>query len=243
MRDSRAERAQPLYREIVEVLAGEIAGGRFALGERLPTEAALCRRFGASRHTVRAALKACQDAGLIRRRQGSGSVVVADRPQPRFASSIATVEELMQYAAATRLQVLARDSLRAPAGFPEAGRAHWTRVTAQRRDTPDGLPIAHTEIWLPPRFAEVAPDIGRARHAVCRLIEQRYGLRVSAVRQSIQAAAACDDVATGLCIQPGTPVLRIERRYEASPEGVVEIAVSHHPAGRYSYDLTLRQTG
>ena len=63
------------------------------------------------------------------------------------------------------------------------------------------------------------------------------------VRSQMLAAAACDDVATGLCIQPGTPVLRIERRYEAGPEGVVEIAVSHHPAGRYSYDLTLRQTG
>lgn len=238
---------QPLYREILERLGGEIAAGVWAVGDRLPTEFALCRRFGASRHTVRAALRHLQEQGLIVRRQGSGSVVAAAEPQPRFASPIGSLEELMQYAAATRLEVLAveRVSARgalAPLLAGGQGRG-WRRIVALRRLEGEARPIAHTEIFLPTRLSGVVQEIGAAREAVCRLVERRYGLRVSAVRQSIEAVAAAPEVAARLGIEPGAPALRIDRRYEAGPAGVIEVARSIHPAERYRYELVLRQAG
>ena len=42
-------------------------------GQRLPTEAELCRQYGCSRQTVRSALEVLEQKGLILRRQGSGS--------------------------------------------------------------------------------------------------------------------------------------------------------------------------
>ena len=44
-----------------------------AQGQKLPTEAALCRQYGCSRQTVRSALGLLEEKGLILRRQGSGS--------------------------------------------------------------------------------------------------------------------------------------------------------------------------
>ena len=44
-----------------------------AEGQKLPTEAALCRQYACSRQTVRSALELLQKKGLIHRRQGSGS--------------------------------------------------------------------------------------------------------------------------------------------------------------------------
>lgn len=63
------------YRAIYEALLAEIQTGVYKPGERLPSEAALCERFGASRITVAKAFQSLQQEGLVRRRPGSGSYV------------------------------------------------------------------------------------------------------------------------------------------------------------------------
>lgn len=69
----------PLWETIHAALARDIAAGRYAPGDRLPTEAALAARFGVNRHTVRRALARLADEGRVRSRRGSG-VFVIHRP-------------------------------------------------------------------------------------------------------------------------------------------------------------------
>ena len=54
---------------------GRSAPGRWKPGDRLPSEAELVRRFGASRITVGRAVRDLQLAGLVERRAGSGTYV------------------------------------------------------------------------------------------------------------------------------------------------------------------------
>ena len=61
------------YRVIAGALQERIATGEFDVGHLLPTEAELCDEFRASRFTVREALRRLEDAGLVARRQGSGT--------------------------------------------------------------------------------------------------------------------------------------------------------------------------
>ena len=56
------------YERVARELVEAISSGRYPLGSRLPTELELCAQFGASRNTVRAALRELQDLGLIERR-------------------------------------------------------------------------------------------------------------------------------------------------------------------------------
>lgn len=72
---------RPLWQQIRDALDREVAEGRFAPGDRMPTEAALAARFGVNRHTVRRALAAMQEAGVLRARQGAG-VFVTGRAIP-----------------------------------------------------------------------------------------------------------------------------------------------------------------
>ena len=67
--------AKPLYQKIFERLSHEIASGRYAPGEKLPSEAALVHRFGASRITVGHAVRELQQRGLVERISGSGTYV------------------------------------------------------------------------------------------------------------------------------------------------------------------------
>ena len=73
----------PKHRQVYEALVQQITGGRMKAGERLPSEADLVRRFGASRITVGRALRDLQTDGLVERRAGSGTFVRAPRALTR----------------------------------------------------------------------------------------------------------------------------------------------------------------
>ncbi len=70
---------EPLWSAIAATLTGEIAAGHYHPGDKLPTEAALSARFGVNRHTVRHAIAALSERGLVHSRRGAG-VFVAQRP-------------------------------------------------------------------------------------------------------------------------------------------------------------------
>ncbi len=60
---------------VYSALHQAIATGRWTVGDRLPSEAALVQQFGVSRITVGRAVKDLQAAGLVERRAGAGTFV------------------------------------------------------------------------------------------------------------------------------------------------------------------------
>src|ERR1039458_6398169 len=75
--------AKPMYQKIRERLERDISGGRYAAGEKFPSEAALVERFGASRITVGRAVRELQERGLLDRVAGSGTYVRGAGQRPR----------------------------------------------------------------------------------------------------------------------------------------------------------------
>jgi DNA-binding LacI/PurR family transcriptional regulator len=67
----------PKYRQVYSALWRDIQTGRLKRGARLPSEAELVRKFGASRITVGRAVRDLQTQGFVERRAGSGSFVRA----------------------------------------------------------------------------------------------------------------------------------------------------------------------
>ena len=63
------------YRLILEELRAEILRGDYRTGDKLPSEADLIKRFGASRITVGRAVNELRNLGLVERRAGSGTYV------------------------------------------------------------------------------------------------------------------------------------------------------------------------
>ena len=70
-----AQGARPGAANIALSLRQAICEGRYSDGQQLPAERQLASEFGASRNTVRAALRRLEDGGLVIRRAGSGTFV------------------------------------------------------------------------------------------------------------------------------------------------------------------------
>lgn len=71
-----------LSEQVALQLAAEVAAKRWQPGDKLPSEAELCRAFNVGRSTLREALKSLAFVGIIRMRAGGGSYV-AERP-PKY---------------------------------------------------------------------------------------------------------------------------------------------------------------
>lgn len=63
------------HRQIHDALHQEILHGKYQPGQKIPSEAALVTRFGASRITVGRAVRDLNRSGLVERRAGSGTYV------------------------------------------------------------------------------------------------------------------------------------------------------------------------
>src|SRR5690606_16258436 len=64
-----------VWRQIGESLASDIRNRRYAAGEQLPSESELAARFCVNRHTIRRAMGALEEQGLVRIEQGRGTFV------------------------------------------------------------------------------------------------------------------------------------------------------------------------
>src|SRR5688500_728403 len=75
------------YRELAELLRGQIEGGEYPPGESLPPITKLMETYGLARQTVRAALNQLASEGSVRSAPRKGTVVQARTERRRITRS------------------------------------------------------------------------------------------------------------------------------------------------------------
>jgi GntR family transcriptional regulator, transcriptional repressor for pyruvate dehydrogenase complex len=76
-RERGGRRSKYLYGEIVSKIRQMIDSGELRVGDRLPPERALAGQFKVSRNSVRQAIQALSEKGILESRQGDGTYVSA----------------------------------------------------------------------------------------------------------------------------------------------------------------------
>jgi GntR family transcriptional regulator len=236
------------YAQVARDLEEGIASGRFPVGTMLPTELELCDIYGASRHTVRAAIKELQDLGLVSRRKKLGTRVEAGVPaQGGYRPSLASVEDLVQFGAAhTRVvqeiaDVVADRALAKTLGCA-VGRC-WLRISSLRLDgKPGSPPVGWTDVYIDAAYEALRETVRQSPDTlISTLIENRFGRRIAEIRQDIEGVLIPDRLAKPLGVESGAPGLRVTRRYLDSGGACFETSVSMHPANRFTLSMSLKR--
>jgi GntR family transcriptional regulator len=241
--DSAAPRVR--YLEVAGELIAEIRGGSYELGRKLPTEAQLCSRFAVSRSTIRQALGELELAGLVERRQGFGTTLLARQPALRYVLSVTSSLDILRYAAATVLEL---DGPGRPVPMSDSRRLQlgdglpWLVWRGIRRETPGGVAIGLTSVYLPEEYADVMETPARhPQRAVFEAISASYGLTLDRIDHAISATVLGEDEARLLRAAPGAPALVVTRRYISGSARLMEVSENIHPADRFSYELRLER--
>ncbi|MFF5715597.1 FadR/GntR family transcriptional regulator [Streptomyces buecherae] len=126
-------RRSVLVDDVIQRLRAEITSGRWPVGGRIPTEAALIEQLGVARGTLREATRALIHAGLLQARQGDGTYV-------RATNELAGAIQRLDSELADVLEV--REALDAQAARLAA---EW--ITSEGLATLDGLLAERAAAW------------------------------------------------------------------------------------------------
>ncbi|MEE4118117.1 MAG: phosphonate metabolism transcriptional regulator PhnF [Paracoccaceae bacterium] len=211
----------PLWTSIEATLTGDIAEGRYRAGDRLPSEAALAARFGVNRHTVRRALSAMAEAGLVHARRGAGVTVLHGPTEYPIGRRVRFHRNLQ---AAGRLPAREVDALETcGAAADEAAALEVTPgapvIVCEGRSLADGQPIALFRSVFPagrlPGIAEALREVSSVTEALARCGVVDY------TRRSTRIAARPADAtqATRLMVAEGAALLRTVS-VSVDPEGL-----------------------
>jgi DNA-binding GntR family transcriptional regulator len=235
----------PLYQELRNRLAKELAAGVYPVGSRFPSEQELCERHKLGRHTVREALRGLQEAGMLSRHAGSGTVVTAIKPPEVYSYRIDSVDNLTEYAQQTVLHkqqegiVILRDRLARTLGAPTGSR--WLRIAGLRQAIGQDLPIAWTEIYVAEPYIGIRESIAGTHRAIYQQLSEQFGLQVAEVERHITAVAMPGDLAEALRCEADSPALMERRRYWSPGNELFEISLSFHPGNRFSQTIRLKR--
>lgn len=221
----------PRYLQLAEALKADLLRG--AYGKALPPERALAEALGVSRDTLRRALELLEKEGLVVRRRGSGTYVVQ---RATFRARLLGFSEEMRALGLTPATRLLKGE-KAPATAEEAfhlrlspGEGVWR---LERLRLADGEPMALERAALPFWALEALPEA-----SLYEALEAR-GLRPVRALQRLRAVPAREEDRL-LGVEPGTPLLHLER-VSFLPDGrPVEFVKSRYRGDRYELLVELR---
>jgi GntR family phosphonate transport system transcriptional regulator len=113
---ARSEGSIPVYRQIRDILAGEIRQ-LYKSGDSLPSEGELAQRFGVHRHTLRRAVDELVADGLVLRLHGKGVYVLEPEIHYTIGSSTRFTETLESLGKTTASRVLRKQRIPATRGI------------------------------------------------------------------------------------------------------------------------------
>ena len=200
----------PIWQSIATTLTHDIATGRYAPGDKLPTEAALSARFDVNRHTVRHALKTMAEDGLVRSRRGAGVFVAMAPTDYPIGRRVRFHQNLLAAGRSPAKEILA---LETRAANPREAEALALDQTAQVHvyeglSLADNQPIAlFRSVFPADRFPNLPQDLDETRSVTAALTRQGVADYTRAsTRLTAKSATAIQ--ALHLRIAENAPILR-----------------------------------
>jgi GntR family phosphonate transport system transcriptional regulator len=156
-----------LWRQIADQIRQAISAGTLGADGRLPTEMALSERFGVNRHTLRSAIAALVQEGVLRAEQGRGTFVESRQKLSYPISARTRFSTGLREQTRERRSILLADAVEA-AGIRVAealGLAPEAPVIRlETLSEADGRPVSRATSWFDaerfPGFAQIYAETG-----------------------------------------------------------------------------------
>jgi GntR family transcriptional regulator len=227
----------PLYQQLHHVLRQAIQDKKLASDSALPPERDIATDFGVSRITVRKALDALAEEGLVSRRHGAGTFVTA-RVEKSFSMLSSFSEDMVSRGRTARSTWLRRSAgtvtpeeamvLGLSPGSPVL-RFHRIRFA-------DDVAMALEFTSVPSQYLGSADAVDASLYAAL----EKTGARPVRALQRLRAVLFTAEQAELLGIEAGAPGLLIERRGFLADGQAVEFTQSYYRGDSYDFVAELQ---
>lgn len=226
----------PIYFQIQEEIRKKIREREWKTGEAIPSERVLSELFEVSRMTVRQAVQGLVDEGILMRKRGSGTFVSehkVEQPLEGRMSFTRLMEERGMKASNKIVAFLEREaSVQEMEALALEEPEHVLHIERLRYG--DEIPIVFESIITPTRISAGLTE-EKLNRSFYQFLEREKGLRLGKGVQTIEAVAASARLAKLLKVDPGSPVLSIERVTSLSDGTPFEYVKAQYAGSRFKF--------
>ncbi len=227
----------PLYYQLAQTIRKQMDAGDLLPGQQLPSERDLMSLHGVSRNTVRQAIDALEREGLVERDQGRGTFVSEPKLQlgvTRLTSFTEDMQErglkpfsrLIQWGVEPSLGPIAEQLQLLP---------NEEVLFVQRLRYADDEPMALSTSYFSLAVCPGLKDENVENQSIYRLLEEKYGIKLTQAEQSIRAKSANAQEASLLNVKPGASLLVVEGTVLTAIGQPVEHLQTIYRSDRYEF--------
>ncbi len=204
--------SSPIYIQIHNDIKRAIEAGKWAVGDRIPSERELSREFDVSRMTLRQAIQTLVDEGILERQVGSGTYVANQKVQEKM-SGVTSFTDLMLAQGKQPSSKTISYHVMSPS-LSEAEKLKLSEedlvLRMERIRYGDDVPICFEVATVPERLVDGLSK-KEVTSSLYRALEDKKGLNPGKAQQTVSAMSASERISEYLNIKRGDAILRLRQ--------------------------------
>lgn len=231
----------PKYTQISHWLMEMIEKGRYGLHERLPSELRLSELFRVNRNTVRQAISDLVAKGLVQKRNGVGSFVVA-RSVPPVKYTLQNIssftDDMTHMGIVPKTRLIRQSVIEAPPAVEEKlmlGKEKWVILTERLR-LGNNIPLVIERSYLPHKEYKAILRM-RLTGSLYHLLTKKFQVDLHRSIQTFRAMVLTGKDAKLLSLPSGAPGIFLESIIYDSKNIPVEVLHAFHRGDQYVFQV------
>ncbi len=204
--------SSPIYIQIHNDIKRAIEAGKWAVGDRIPSERELSRDFDVSRMTLRQAIQTLVDEGILERQVGSGTYVANQKVQEKM-SGVTSFTDLML----TQGKQPTSKTISYHVMNPSLSEAEKLKLNEndqvlrmERIRYGDDVPICFEVATVPEKVVD-GLNKKEVTSSLYRALEDKKKVNPGKAQQTVSAMSASERIAEYLNIKRGDAILRLRQ--------------------------------
>jgi GntR family transcriptional regulator len=231
----------PLYYQLATILRENIISGRYAIGDRFPTEADLVKLYSVSRATVRGALQILKEEGLISREAGRGTFVAGLPEVTEILEMDGTLNGLIAMGLATSPRLVEFQEVTIPPQQAEvlgvepgtpAIRACCVRYYKDQ-------PYCYIINTLPVEIGEKLSKEDWEKGLILQHLQAEHEVQLGDADEYVRATVADANLARWLEVRIGAPLLQVEYLIRDVDGNPIESPIIFYRSDIHAFTLRL----
>jgi GntR family transcriptional regulator len=232
---------KPLYEQLISFIKSDIDSGLLNVGDLLPSENEFCERYDISRPTVRQALSALEEQGLVVRMRGKGSFVT----RPKVKRSLKTLYSFSDEVAAMGLKPKSRviayevitpgDEIQSRLGLTDGEKVYSITRVRYAGEEPIALEMAFIPTRMSPFLTQEKVETG----SLYKTLAAQEGIEIGYAKETYETATLSESEAKILGCAQGTCAFFIQRTAYTLTDEVFEYTVMIVRSDRCKYEVEL----
>jgi len=233
----------PKYLQIKAWLKDLIQTGRYALGEKLPSEIELARMCEVNRNTLRQALAELSAEGILRKEKGSGTFVESVEPQAlkhRLQQISSFSDDLKESGIRGKTRIIHKGIQKADRRLMQTlmlGNNNLV-VVVRRLRTGNDIPLLYEESYLP---ADMFNDILKMdlTHSMYTILSEQLNAVLARSEQTLRAVNLRGRIAKLLNVPLNSAGIFMESLTFNENSIPIEVLYSYYRGDKYVFEVEL----